>query len=75
MSNFIVVVPEGWEALDFDRMQNVLNVDMNSLKDWINANYYIDIEPILKEDGMITIDKTIVEMKIIDDSQIWVRLG
>lgn len=75
MSDFIVVVPEGWEALDFDRMQNVLNVDMNSLKDWINANYYIDIEPILKEDGMIPMDKSIVEMKIIDDSQIWVRLG
>lgn len=75
MSNFIVVVPEGWEALDYDRIQNVLNVSMASLKDWINSNYFGDVEPVLKDDGMIPMDKTIIEMKIIDDSQLWVRLG
>lgn len=75
MSEFIVVVPEGWEALDYDRIQNVLNVSMGSLKDWANASYFLDVEPTLKEDGMIPMDKTIIEMKIIDDSQLWVRLG
>jgi hypothetical protein len=75
MSNFIVIVPDGWTALDYDRIQNVLNVNISSLKDWINASYFLDVEPTLKEDGMVPMDKTIVEMKIIDDSQLWVRLG
>lgn len=75
MSEFVMIAPQGWEALDYDRVQNVLNVSMNSLKDWINSNYFGDIEPVLKEDGMIHMDNTIVEMKIIDDAQLWVRLG
>jgi len=75
MSNFIVIVPDGWTALDYDRIQNVLNVNISSLKDWINASYFLDVDPTLKEDGMVPMDKTIVEMKIIDDSQLWVRLG
>ena len=75
MSEFVMIVPEGWEALDYDRIQNVLNVSMSSLKDWANVSYFGDVEPLFKEDGMVPMDKTIVEMKIIDDSQLWVRLG
>ncbi len=76
MGNFLLVIPEGWTQLDWQNVStNVDGINSGSVPEWINANYYVDMEEKLKAAGFIPADKSLIEAKLIDDSYFMVRLG
>jgi hypothetical protein len=75
MSDFVIIAPEGWTAVNLDFIINTLNIGLGEVKDYATVGVYGDFEQLLKDNGLIPADKTITSMKVIDDSQLWVTLG
>lgn len=74
MSEFLLVVPQGWTQLDWQYItSNVPNMSYGYVIDKLNGGGLGDIDAALKEAGVIT--QTIVEAKLIDDTYFLVRLG
>jgi hypothetical protein len=75
MSDFVIIAPEGWTAIDLDFVINTLNIGLEEVKDYATVGVYGNFEQLLKDNGLIPVDKFITAMKVIDDSQLWVTLG
>jgi hypothetical protein len=75
MADFVIIAPAGWTAVDLDYVINTLNISLDEVKDYANVGAYGDFEQLLKDNGLIPVDKAITAMKVIDDSQLWVTLG
>jgi hypothetical protein len=75
MSDFVIIAPTGWTAIDIDFIINTLNVGLDTLKNYADIGVFNDFEPLLKDNMVIPADKTITAMKVINDSQLWVTLG
>lgn len=54
---------------------NNTGLGLDATKNLILQGLLYEIENVLKAEGMMPEDKTLVEAKIIDDTQLWVRLG
>lgn len=72
MSEFLLVIPEGWTQLDWQYITN--NVGAMGYGDVVNG-VTSDIEAKLKDAGVIAADASLVEFKLIDDTYFMVRLG
>ena len=76
MGQFLLVIPEGWTQLDWAYVSNNLpGMGTIAVLDWINANYYLEIEAQLKAAGLIAEEQSVIEAKLIDDTYFLVRLG
>jgi hypothetical protein len=75
MSDFVIIAPAGWTAVDLDYVINTLNIGLDEVKSYATVGVYGDFEQLLKDNGLILADKFITAMKVIDDSQLWVTLG
>jgi hypothetical protein len=76
MSEFLLVVPEGWSQLDWQVITNsVPGMDYGGTMNMINSNNYADMNDKLKEAGIIPADYSIAEARLIDDTYFLVRLG
>jgi hypothetical protein len=75
MADFVIIAPTGWTAIDLDYVINTLNIGLDEVKNYATVGVYNDFEQLLKDNGLIPVDKFITAMKVIDDSQLWVTLG
>ncbi len=76
MSDFLLVVPNGWTQLDWQFItNNVAGMDLNGALNMIHSNAYSDINDKLHEAGVIPAEQTVVEARVIDDTYFLVRLG
>ncbi len=72
MSEFLLVIPEGWTQLDWAYIAN--NISGMGYQNVVNG-VASDIEEILKANGIIPVESSLVEFKLIDDTYFLVRLG
>lgn len=72
MSEFLLVVPDGWTELDWQYITN--NVPYMTYQDVINGARP-DIEDRLKTAGIISPESYLLEFKLIDDTFFLIRLG
>lgn len=75
MSEFLLVIPEGWTQLDWNAVSNLYGMDYTGVMNTISIGYYGDMDTGLKEAGLIPADVTVVEAKLIDNTYFLVRLG
>lgn len=76
MSEFLLVIPEGWTQLDWQYITNNLSgMTHQQVTEWCNNSIYMDMESILKDNGVIPVDKSITGAKLIDDTYFLVLLG
>lgn len=72
MSEFLVIVPQGWTQLDWEYVSN--NVP-NMSAQAVNNGVLSDIETWLKAAGQIPEDSSLIDFKLIDDAYFLVKLG
>lgn len=75
MSEFMVIAPSDWVAVDFDYLMNNTSLDITTTKNLILQGLLYEIEAVLKQENMMLSDSTLVEAKVIDDAQLWIKLG
>lgn len=76
MSEFLLVIPEGWTQLDWQYITNNLpNMGYLQAMDKINNGGIADIDAALKEYGVLPPEVTVVAVKLIDDTYFLVQLG
>lgn len=75
MSEFMVIAPSDWTAVDFDYLMNNTSLDVNTAKNLILQGLLYEVEAVLKQESMMPSDGTLVEAKVIDDAQLWIKLG
>lgn len=76
MSEFLLVIPEGWTQLDWQFItNNIADMGQGNVLNWLNSNEFSYIEAGLKEHGIIAPDATLVGVKLIDDTYFLIKLG
>ena len=75
MSEFMVIAPSDWTAVDFDYLMNNTSLDVNTTKNLILQGLLYEVEAVLKQESMMPSDSALVEAKVIDDAQLWIKLG
>lgn len=75
MSEFLLIIPNGWTQLDWVVCQQHQDLSQTSVLNWINANTLNYIEASLKELQLIPAESTVVDAKLLDDSYFMVKLG
>jgi hypothetical protein len=76
MSQFLLVIPEGWTQLDWQHItNNVPNMSGPAVASMIQSGVLSDIEAGLKEAGIIPPKASLVDAKLIDDTYFMVKLG
>ena len=76
MSQFLLVIPEGWTQLDWQYItNNVPNMSGPAVASMIQSGVLSDIEAGLKEAGIIPPEASLVDAKLIDDTYFMVKLG
>ena len=76
MSEFLLIVPEGWTQLDWAYLSNnVSGLNHPQVMDWVATGYMLDLEIILKEQDVIPDEASLISAKLIDDTYFLVKLG
>ena len=75
MSEFMVIAPSDWTAVDFDYLMNNTSLDVNTTKNLILQGLLYEVEAVLKQESMMPSDSILIEAKVIDDAQLWIKLG
>lgn len=76
MSEFLLIVPDGWTRLDWNFISNhVHGLDYSSVTSYINGNQMFAIDDLLKMNSLIPIESTVTDAKLIDGSYFLVKLG
>jgi hypothetical protein len=75
MSEFLLIVPEGWTQIDYDSVY-AANGDFSesNVDNWCNTGQYSYIEEGLKASGVIGAEATVVEARRFHN-HLLVRLG
>ena len=74
MSEFMLIAPTGWTALDYEFVVNNV-LDQNTMENLILQGQIYEIENALRVADVITSEQSIQEIKFIDSAYMWVRLG
>lgn len=72
MGEFLLIIPSGWTQLDWQYITN--NVANMGYQNVVNGSTS-DIETSLKNAGIIAIESSLIEFKLIDDTYFLVRIG
>lgn len=76
MSEFLLVIPEGWMQLDWQYISsNIQGMDMRGTLEMINNNAIGDMEAALKAAGVLAESDVLSAARLIDDTYFLVRLG
>ena len=75
MSEFILIVPEGWTQLDWDLCQTHAELTATAITNWAATNQLSYIEQFTREIGAIPANAMVEAAKMIDDSILLVRLA
>lgn len=76
MSQFLLIIAEGWTQLDWQFVTNqIAGMDQNTVLNAINSNMFSTFEEPFKAAGIIPQDSSVLDAKLIDDAYFMVRLG
>lgn len=68
MSDFLLVVPEGWVQIDLDYVcSQIPDLNMGNVDNWISTSQFNYIEIPLKQLRLIPEDKTVISAKRFED--------
>jgi hypothetical protein len=74
MSDFLLVAPVGWTQLDWEYISNnITGFNKDSVEYWAGVDMTLVTQP-LRDAGIISVDKTVAELKIMDNTFFLVRL-
>lgn len=74
MSDFLLIIPAGWTQLDWQFVSNN-GLSGTSVLNAIVSTNMSDIEAPLKDMGLIPLESSVLEAKLLDDTFFMVRLG
>lgn len=76
MSEFLLIIPEGWTQLDWQYITNNLpNMGYQQVMDYVATGYMANIDETLKAAGMVPEGQNVVAAKLIDDSYFLVQFA
>lgn len=75
MSDFLLVIPEGWTQLNWETAFNHPLMSPPAVEEWIQSTQYDYLTQLLVESGSLTEGQTVVQAKLIDNAYFLVRLG
>ena len=75
MSEFLLIVPEGWTQLDLDVCQVLPGVTLAALESYIRDQSLVALATELINGGVLPADSVINEAQIINGQIFLVRLG
>ena len=75
MSNFLLIMPQGWVQLDLTEVvSQAPECQIGAIEGWILIEQFQILEDSLKAIGMIAAEASIAEVKILDNSFLLLRL-
>lgn len=74
MSNFMLIAPEGWTEMNYEFITNNI-LDQYTMESLMLQGQPYEIDTALAAYGLLPEGKNIQEIKFIDNSYMWVRLG
>lgn len=74
MSNFMLIAPEGWTEMNYEFITNNI-LDQYTMESLMLQGQPYEIDAALAAHGLLPEGKNIQEIKFIDNSFMWVRLG
>lgn len=75
MGQLLVVVPEDWLEIDWAYTTGNTELTATSLQYFMSSGQSAYVDEILKNAGLIPLNTTLVEAKVLDDAFFMVRLG
>ena len=75
MSQFLLIVPEGWTELDLNTVTQNGDLTVGNIETWIQQNLLYELNDRLHQFGIIDSALTVNEAKLIDGTYFLVRLG
>ena len=74
MSNFMLIAPDGWTEMNYEFITNNI-LDQYTMESLMLQGQPYEIDTALAAHGLLPEGKNIQEIKFIDNSFMWVRLG
>ena len=74
MSNFMLIAPDGWTEMDYEFITNNI-LDQHTIESLMLQGQPYEVDSALASHGLLPEGKNIQEIKFIDNSYMWVRLG
>lgn len=76
MSDFLLVIPEGWTQLNWDAVREA-HPDLNkgNVENWINTSQINYIDELLKAGGIVAPEQTVSAAKLIDDAYFLIQFA
>ena len=74
MSNFMLIAPEGWTEMNYEFITNNI-LDQYTMESLMLQGQPYEIDTALAAHCLLPEGKNIQEIKFIDNSFMWVRLG
>lgn len=75
MSDFLLIVPEGWTSIDLDAATQVPGISISGIENWIANNQMEYITVSLVDGGIIAPEAIVLEAKLFNGTTFAVRLG
>ena len=75
MSDFLLVIPEGWTQLDWQVVSSLPDLNKGNVDNWISTSQFEYLANPLKDAGLIPVDSIVTSAKLIDDTYFMVTLG
>lgn len=75
MSDFILVIPQGWTRLDLEATTLIPGVSIPAIENWIASGYLTIMAQELINGGILPADTIILEAQIFNGEMLLVRLG
>ena len=75
MSQLLVIVPEDWLEIDWSYTTGNTELTAVSLQYFMSSGQSAYVDEILKAAGLIPLEATLVDAKVLDDAFFMVRLG
>lgn len=75
MSDFLLIVPEGWTELNLDAVTQIPGVSTSALENWIANGQMEYITASLVDGGLLPIESVVVDAKLFNGTNFVVMLG
>lgn len=75
MSDFLLVIPQGWVQLDWNVACSHPAINADAIDLWVQSSQQPYLAELLVEVGLLQPGQTILDAKLIDDEYFLVKLG
>ncbi len=75
MSEFLLIIPEGWTQLDWETAFNHPSMNVAAVEEWIQTSQLDYLTQLLIESGALPAGQLVTQARVIDNAYLLVKLG